>query len=364
MHNPEKYLHYNEEDFARDIFFRSWVLAPDEKNTTFWTNWILQHPDKAPVLENARWQMLQLTVEEEVIAKERLDAIWHNIQSRKAAIQEKEEVIPEPDFYPEASAKVIPLFSFKAWQQIAAIFLIVSFCAGTLYYYLRPANLPSQTVSTAYGEIKAVILPDNSKVILNGNSTLTFPESWPEDKDREVSLVGEAYFSVTHTQNHRPFRVRLNDGVQVNVLGTKFTVTRRPTKTQVVLNEGKVKLTKEADKYYGLRTTVLDEAIMQPGDLVEVQKKSPLFNKTAIPDPQVYAAFTQNKIIFKNTLLSEVARVLEDTYGYRVEIARPGLAHKHFSGTTPTSDIDMLFSAIERLFSVQVIQKEKNIIIK
>jgi ferric-dicitrate binding protein FerR (iron transport regulator) len=103
---------------------------------------------------------------------------------------------------------------------------------------------------------------------------------------------------------------------------------------------------------------------MQPGDLVEVQKKSPLFNKTAIPDPQVYAAFTQNKIIFKNTLLSEVARVLEDTYGYRVEIARPGLAHKHFSGTTPTSDIEMLFSAIERLFSVQVIQKEKNIIIK
>ena len=364
MQNSDKYLNYNREDFARDPFFMSWVFAPDEVNNDFWTKWLSQHPEKEPILENARWQMLQLTVKEEVIPKERLESIWLNIQIRKANIQESEAAANDLDLIPDKKVKVVPLFSLKALQQIAAIFLIVSFCTGTLYCFFRFANQPSKIITTSFGETKTIILPDHSEVILNGNSKLSFHQNWSKDEDREVSLQGEAFFSVSHTKTHQKFRVKLRDGIQVNVLGTKFTITQRPTKTQVVLNEGKIKLTKEQKKYYGLQNSVLDETVMQPGDLVKVQKNAPLFNKTTVEHPQLYAAFTQNKIIFKNTLLSEVARVLEDTYGYKVSIVKPGLANKHFSGTTPTADIDMLLSAIENLFEVQVIKKEQLIIIK
>jgi transmembrane sensor len=363
MNPSNKYLSYTEEDFAKDPLFRSWVLAPDEVNSYFWNNWLAQHPEKEAVVENARWQMLQLTVAEERIAQQRLAAVWDSIQIRKAAIpQEKEDAdylgLPRP----VASAKVIPLFSFQSFQRIAAVFLMVCFCAGILYYLLSPTREPDRIITTAYGQTKTVILPDRSQVVLNGNSRLAFTQDWRKEQDREVSLQGEAFFSVTHTRNHRKFRVKLKEGVRVPVLGTQFTVTQRPTRTQVVLNEGKVKLSREQQQVFGLRTAVLDEALMQPGDLVEVQKKA--FHKTTVEHPALYAAFTQNKIIFKNTLLSEVARVLEDTYGYRITFARPGLANKRFSGTTPTGDIDMLFSALETLFQVQVIKKGKHITIQ
>jgi transmembrane sensor len=363
MNDANKYLDYTAADFAKDPLFRNWVLVPDEENSKFWTNWLSRYPDKKAVVENARWQMLPVRVSEEVIVQERLDAVWNSIQKRKAAILE-EASAGVPALPPASATKVIPLFSFRAWQQMAAIFLLVSFGAGILYYFVRPAHPSGQIISTAYGQIKTVRLPDHSEVVLNGNSTLSFPDKWTKAEDRQVSLQGEAYFSVKHTQNHQKFRVNLKGGVQVTVVGTSFTVTQRPTKTQVVLNEGQVKLTKKQQQLYGLRTVILKEEVMLPGDLIEVQKKAPLFHKTRVEQPALYAAFTQHKIIFKNTLLSEVTRVLEDTYGYRVYITKPGLAEKHFSGTTPTNDIEMLFSAIEDLFQVQVIRQGKDIIIK
>lgn len=361
MNDANKYLDYTAADFAKDPLFRSWVLAPDEVNSKFWIIWLSQNPDKEAEVQQARWLMLTLRVSEEVIVQKRLDAVWDSIQKRKAAMLE-EEAADVPAWPPASETKVIPLFSFRAWQQMAAIFLLVSFGAGVLYYLFSPAQ-PVQVISTAYGQVKTVRLPDHSQVVLNGNSTLSFAADWKKAEDRQVTLQGEAYFAVKPTQDRRKFRVNLKGGVRVTVLGTRFTITQRPTKTQVVLNEGKVKLSREQQKLYGLRTDILEE-VMRPGDLIEVQHKAPLFHKTKVEHPQLYAAFTQHKIIFKNTLLSEVARVLEDTYGYRVMITKPGLPEKHFSGTTPTDDIDMLFTAIEDLFQVQVIRKGKHIIIQ
>lgn len=362
MTPSNKYQDYCEEDFTKDPLFRSWVLAPDEVNKSFWDHWLLQHPDKQPVLENARWQMLQLTVEGETIAQERLDAIWNTIQISKATVEAEKAV--DPQVPASGAGKVIPLFPWKVLQQMAAVFLLLGFSTGLMYYFLRPAPISGHQVATTYGEIKTVTLPDQSQVVLNGNSTLSYNGTWRNEQDREVSLQGEAYFKVRHAKNHRKFRVKLKDGVCITVLGTTFTITQRPTRTQVVLNEGQVKVSKEQEKYYGLQTRVLGEALMQPGDLVEVQQKGALFRKTTVEQPQVYAAFTQKKIVFKNSLLSEVARVLEDTYGYQISLLKPGLASKRFSGTTPTDDIDMLFSAIEKVFQVQVIKNEKHIIIK
>jgi ferric-dicitrate binding protein FerR (iron transport regulator) len=363
MNHPSKYLTYQEDDFVKDPLFRSWVLAPDEVNSDFWASWLSRYPEKGAVLENARWQMLQLTVAEEEIARERLAAVWDKIRKRKAAVAPAGPAAT-PQLPDAGGAKVIELFSWKAWQQMAAVWLLAGCCAGLLYYYLRPVAPPARTVVTAFGQTRTVVLPDQSQVVLNGNSRLSFGADWSKAQDRQVSLQGEAFFSVTSTPDRQPFRVKLPDGVQVTVLGTRFVVTQRPAKTRVVLAEGKVKLSRQQQQYFGLRTAVRNEAILQPGDLVEVRPQTPVFHKTRVAQPQLYGAFTQQKIIFKNTLLSEIARVLEDTYGYRVTIARPGLAAKRFSGTTPTSDIDMLFSALEHVFQVQVIRKGKHITIK
>ncbi|MGV3504032.1 MAG: FecR family protein [Adhaeribacter sp.] len=362
MDKAHKYLNYREEDFAADPLFRTWVLAPDEASQGFWTAWLAQHPEKEAVVANARWQMLELQVSEDQATKERLDAVWNRIQQKKALLETAQGVSGQAGT--ASGARVIPLFSFRALRQVAAVLVLASFCAGLLYYFSGGARQPLHEVSTAYGQTKTLRLPDQSEVVLNGNSRLSYAASWEEGQDREVTLEGEAFFSVTPTKNHQPFRVKLRDGLQVKVLGTQFTVTRRPAKTRVVLSEGKVKLIRQQERLFGLQKAVLAEATMLPGDLVEVREKGAVFRKSRVEDPDSYRGFSQGRIIFRSTRISEVARVLEDTYGYRVDIARTGLADKHFSGTTPTEHIDMLFSAIEKLFGVEVIQEGKHLTIR
>jgi len=96
------------------------------------------------------------------------------------------------------------------------------------------------TVSTPRGGNYQVRLPDSSMVWLNAASSLTY--SPPKNGQRNVKLVGEAYFEV-HKNKH-PFIVT-NDKQRIEVLGTHFNVSayndERSIKTTLL--EGSVKVT-------------------------------------------------------------------------------------------------------------------------
>src|SRR5690606_18181374 len=63
---------------------------------------------------------------------------------------------------------------------------------------------------------------DGTEVWLNAGSTLTYPAKFSPD-ERQVTLEGEAFFSVSH-HAHAPFTV-LTDGQEINVLGTEFNIS-------------------------------------------------------------------------------------------------------------------------------------------
>lgn len=89
---------------------------------------------------------------------------------------------------------------------------------------------------TGFGEKLAVVLPDNSKVLLNAKTTISYDAStW--DEKRVVKLDGEAYFEV---EKGSTFSVETPNG-QVAVLGTKFNVRTHEGCFEVVCYEGKVK---------------------------------------------------------------------------------------------------------------------------
>lgn len=78
------------------------------------------------------------------------------------------------------------------------------------------------TLSVPRGGEFFLTLPDSTRVWLNAESELRFPDRFVGDK-RVVFLSGEAYFDVERDEEH-PFRVEL-DGGSVNVLGTEFNVS-------------------------------------------------------------------------------------------------------------------------------------------
>ena len=85
--------------------------------------------------------------------------------------------------------KVVQLNPFKKFMKVAAV---AAFLVLGSYFYL---NTLGEKVTTQYAENTAVVLPDNSEVILNADSQLSYNEKkW--DKKRKVNLNGEAFFKV------------------------------------------------------------------------------------------------------------------------------------------------------------------------
>ncbi|CAN5255297.1 FecR domain-containing protein [soil metagenome] len=97
---------------------------------------------------------------------------------------------------------------------------------GKLVYNVSPGvagdtQVVYNTLSTPRGGQYQVVLADGSKVWLNAASSLHFPSSFKE-RERIVSLTGEAYFEVAKNTG-KPFKVNVGK-MTVRVLGTHFNI--------------------------------------------------------------------------------------------------------------------------------------------
>ncbi|MGJ8733621.1 MAG: FecR family protein [Cellulophaga sp.] len=99
-----------------------------------------------------------------------------------------------------------------------------------------------------------VQLADGTKVWLNSDSKLKYPENFTEGKVREVELVyGEAYFDVSPSTDHKGARFKVLSKYQdIEVLGTEFNVKAYTDEDKIytTLVEGKVSLEKENVKSF------------------------------------------------------------------------------------------------------------------
>ena len=117
---------------------------------------------------------------------------------------------------------------FSGWMYVAAASVAILF--GLFFFLNQPTEF-----STDFGEQLAVKLPDNSKVLLNSKSSISFNEKeWKYN--RTVKLEGEAYFKV---QKGEKFTVITKEGT-VAVLGTQFTVNSDENYFEILCFEGKV----------------------------------------------------------------------------------------------------------------------------
>jgi transmembrane sensor len=197
-----------------------------------------------------------------------------------------------------------------------------------------------------------VVLPDQSVVMLNGNSSLKYNKGWNKEEKRQVWLQGEAFFSIKHTPNHQKFIVNTSKEVDIEVLGTEFNVTNRKDELRVVLNSGKVKL--------NIEKAIHNEVIMRPGNLVEFKGNNEDYIKKDV-DPKVYSSWTTERMVFDNATLAEISSVLEETYGLRLEFSDSGLLNETFSASFPKDDINILIKAIAKSFNLKVIKNGNTI---
>lgn len=225
------------------------------------------------------------------------------------------------------------------YKVAASITLVL---AVSLWWFNASRNL--NEIRTAFGEHKTVTLPDNSHVILNGNSTLKYSSNWDATGSREVWLEGEGFFSVTHTANHQKFVVHGSGELDVEVLGTKFNMKTRNEASEVMLTEGKVRLAMGEEKN-------AKELFLKPGDLATVKNKD--LSSRSVKHHN-YTSWMDNKLVFDRTPLRELATILHDTYGLTVTFESRGLEERELSGEISSATADDILYAIAETFDLNV----------
>jgi transmembrane sensor len=215
--------------------------------------------------------------------------------------------------------KVIQFNFKKLYKYAAAIVLLFT----TSYFLLFNNNA---TFKTALAQTKSFNLPDNSEVVLNANSEISyFKKEWK--KKRSLTLKGEAYFKV---QKGKKFTVQTTIG-KVTVLGTQFNVKQREGYFEVKTYEGLV------------RVIYKDTVVQLPkGSLFKVVKG--VVNTTNAFD--IYEkSWLQKESNFKSTSLDFVLAEIENQFDYKIETTNIDLDVLYTGGFTHT-DINIALQSI------------------
>ena len=235
--------------------------------------------------------------------------------------------------------------------RVAATVTLIAIVTLLGWWYTQPL-----VYTTAYGEQRTVVLPDSSVVLLNANSRLEVPRHWEEMRD--VSLWGEAFFTVkklAHSTEPHYVKFIVHAGaLDVEVTGTEFNVRQRTEQTSVVLKTGQVRLNV---------VPTADTLTMRPGEMVTHRPQTRTLKKQYVK-PDLYLGWTQHILRFEGASLTDIAHVIEETFGYTVIIEQEALRDRRFQGSVPSSDLDILLVGLEEALSLDVVRSEDKIIIR
>lgn len=311
---------YTVEDFVLDPEFKKWVLNPDSDSKVYWEAFLKRNPSKIQDLVLAKKILLNLSRKEILIQDERINTTWSIITDQINHIQEDEietSVIP---IYTETTLNKYSDYSkrFSKYHQllrIAAILIISSLLAFSYGTLTQPEPDLVPEILVEYEEhfvppgVKShLTLLDGSKVILNSGSSIRYIKNF-EPHQREIELIGEAYFEVTKDSN-RPFIVKTNH-LTTRVLGTLFNINAfEDRKTEVSLVAGKVEVRVNSDK-----AKVVN---LVPGEALRFVTLNQTVSKVGFDKAKVLA-WTQKTIVFSQAQMKEVKRVLENWYGVEIQ---------------------------------------------
>ena len=192
----------------------------------------------------------------------------------------------------------------------------------------------NELIVPAGGEYR-LVLSDGSVVYMNSESRLKYPVKFIEDK-RVVKLEGEAYFDVTHDEQH-PFIVH-TEQLNVKVLGTGFNVMayKGDARTEVTLVHGKedVKSKNISEILTPSRQFVMNN------DTREYEVRSVNVN--------TYVDWKNGILNFDAMPLEELGEKVSRWYGVKFFFSKESLKYLKFSGAFKKyNNIDYILDLIE-----------------
>ena len=300
-----KYENYTVWDFIEDDYFVNWVKVGDAQADQFWDKWLSQNAHKSEEIQMARYILnnIQYDEKERPTEKEIVDVFENIVRTRQK--EEKSKLIGKKSL-------------FNPVLRYAAVILMAVSTGFCLWYFasyqpdkVAPAEVATIVKNNPRGMKTTILLSDGTKVKLNSETTLRYPEYF-SDSIRMVYLEGEAFFEVVKDPNH-PFIVK-SGKITTTALGTSFNVRafKDESSTSVSLATGIVKV--ESDFQFPESEK---DFILNPGEGAIVDDHQ--FVKQNF-DAQKVLSWKEGVIYFDDTKLSETLKELERWYDVSFKI--------------------------------------------
>jgi len=262
---------------------------------------------------------------------------------------------------------------FTSHRNIAAAIISVIIIAGAAMggYLLRPVPQPDEAITTIFspaGQRTEIILPDNSKVLLNSKTTLKYSAAF-NTANREIYLDGEAYFDVK--KGHLPFEVR-TEAINIRVLGTAFNVKCYSDESivEATLVRGSMIVEKLDDE-----SGVSEEIKLKPNQKVVFNKKQAstamadegkasdradvikapevkthqtgTLNLVDSYDTQISTGWTNGLLIVEGETLADLSKKIERRYDVSVVFMSERLKNFKYTGTLKEYSLEQVLKALE-----------------
>ncbi len=325
--------------------FRNWALEQDPSQNAYWENLISKDQLTKERIFQAKLLVLTLNRPKVEFNTEDENILWDRVQSSIELQQENENKVIHINPYPDGSENKTN-YKFSMWWRIlvasVAVFLITYF-SMEFQNQSEPVDQPVAMIEkkVAKGQKLKLYLPDGSKVALNSQSKIVYPEKF-EGNFREVEIEGEVYFEVMK-DSLKPFIVKSKDMI-TEVLGTSFNVNSYPgsVNSTVSLLEGKVKVSLVNPE----ENRKIEEALtIDPGEEITFHTPSGVLSKGQILN-KYKLQWVDGVLAFNREKLPDVFNKLEMWYGVRFVFNRSLPRDKVLTGKFTNEYLDNVLQSI------------------
>lgn len=245
----------------------------------------------------------------------------------------------------------------------ACLVLILGLAYLVHLHFFIPPQTNYLTKTTERGQRLTFQLSDGSKVKLNAESTLTYPEKF-DGNTREIQLSGEAFFEVTKDPN-RPFIVGTGE-VNTEVLGTSFNISAFPGRNIVVtVATGKVNVSAVRGTLPSGEITdnqSFKNIILTPGQqaVYDVTNKGLTHRKV---NPGDHLGWKEGILKFNETPLGEVVEILQRWYDVDIQFVNKQLASCAVTSTFQSERIKDVLEELKFIFKLDYTINDRTIVV-
>lgn len=211
-------------------------------------------------------------------------------------------------------------------MKYAAILIVAIFVSRFIFPELKSVDtVAMQSLYVPAGQRAEITLEDGTKVWLNANTTLTFPNQF-SGQTREVSINGEGYFDVVSNKS-KPFIVKTNK-YNVKVWGTKFNVMAYSGNGnfETTLFEGSVEV---------LKSGVEKGILIRPDQRIFLAKDQ----LTIAPITDLnHQLWKEGIISFQDESFTELVNKLQLYFDMKIEVRNDKILNYHCTGKFRTKD--------------------------